>query len=152
MHARRKLHNIMWVFGLSEEGRCNDSISLIFEYQYISLNYHFSHFFFQKFVNMRELNLDNCSCLRHILDVSGLSNLEKFSFKNCRNLTKVHKSIGFLNKLEILNTEGCCKLKSFPPLELPSLRKLELSFCTHLKNFPEILGQMKNINILFSLN
>ncbi|PNX75125.1 disease resistance protein (TIR-NBS-LRR class), partial [Trifolium pratense] len=43
------------------------------------------------------------------------------------------------------NTQRCSKLKSFPPMKLTSLEQLELSFCESLELFPEILGQMKNI-------
>jgi Leucine-rich repeat (LRR) protein len=45
-----------------------------------------------------------------------------------------------------LNAEGCEKLSSFPPLKLDSLQELELSYCTSLNKFPEILGKMKNLN------
>ncbi|GAU28124.1 hypothetical protein TSUD_295610 [Trifolium subterraneum] len=43
------------------------------------------------------------------------------------------------------NTQRCSKLKSFPPMKLNSLERLELSFCESLELFPEILGQMKSI-------
>ncbi|XP_039682591.1 TMV resistance protein N [Medicago truncatula] len=99
----------------------------------------------KRFVNMRELNLDNCQFLTRIHDVSNLSNLEIFSFQQCKNLIEIHKSVGFLNKLEVLNAEGCSKLMSFPPLKLTSLDELRLSDCKNLNNFPEILGEMNNI-------
>jgi Leucine-rich repeat (LRR) protein len=97
------------------------------------------------FMNLRELNLNNCLHLRHILNVSGLQNLEKFSFQNCKSLITIHDSIGLLSKLKILDAKGCSKLKSFPPMKLISLEQLELSFCESLKWFPEILGPMKNM-------
>jgi len=100
---------------------------------------------FQKFVNMRELNLDNCKYLTHIFDVSCLPNLEKNSFRHCENLTTIDSSVGFLNKLKIIRADGCLKLMSFPPIELTSLQRLELSFCDSLECFPEILGEMENI-------
>ncbi|KAK7314808.1 hypothetical protein VNO77_33336 [Canavalia gladiata] len=101
-----------------------------------------------KFVNIRVLNLDSCQCLTQINDLSGLPNLEDFSFYGCYNLVTVHDSVGFLNKLKILRAEGCTKLKSFPPLKLASLEKLELSYCSNLESFPEILGKMENITEL----
>jgi Leucine-rich repeat (LRR) protein len=94
---------------------------------------------------MRELNLDKCQYLTWIHDVSNLPNLKIFSFQGCKNLIEIHKSVGFLNKLEILNAEGCSKLMSFPPLKSASLQELRLSYCESLKTFPEILGEMKNI-------
>lgn len=97
---------------------------------------------------MKELNLDYCGSLKWILDVSGLQNLEIFSIKKCINLIKIHHSVGFLNKLKILVAEGCCKLRSFPPMKLTSLYQLDLSCCSSLKSFPEILGEMENISTL----
>jgi Leucine-rich repeat (LRR) protein len=103
------------------------------------------YFFLQKFVNMRELNLDYCQYLTEILDVSCLPNVETLSFTNCKNLITIHDSVGFLNKLKTLNAMGCSKLKSFPPIKLTSLQQLQLSFCESLESFPEILCEMENI-------
>ncbi|KAL2321181.1 hypothetical protein Fmac_030150 [Flemingia macrophylla] len=103
----------------------------------------------KKFTNMTVLNFEECQGLTQIHDVSGLPNLEKISFKNSDNLTTIHDSIGFLSKLKFLNAFGCKKLRSFPPLKLTtSLEKLELSYCSSLESFPEILGKMENITKL----
>jgi len=99
----------------------------------------------QRFGNVRELNLDDCQYLTRIHDVSNLPNLEIFSFKSCKNLIEIHESVGFLNKLQILNASSCSKLRSFPAMKSASLRILELAYCRSLKTFPEILGEMKNI-------
>ncbi|RHN60436.1 putative TIR domain, winged helix-turn-helix DNA-binding domain-containing protein [Medicago truncatula] len=98
----------------------------------------------KRFEDMKVLTLDECQYLTHIPNVSGLPNLEKFSFRLCDNLIAIHDSIGNLNKLEILNASGCIKLESFPPLWLPSLKELDLSFCERLKSFPELLCKMTN--------
>ncbi|KAK2421743.1 disease resistance protein RUN1 [Trifolium repens] len=102
----------------------------------------------KKLENIVLLTLDRCNDLINILDVSGLQNLRKFSFRECVNLIKIHKSIGHLNKLEFLYASDCIKLESFPPLQLTSLKELDLSFCTSLKNLPKF----KNLNQLSSLN
>ena len=102
----------------------------------------------QKFQNMKVLTFDHCQYLTHIPNVSGLPNLENLSFEKCCNLITIDSSIGYLNKLEILNAKECTKLKSFPPLQLASLRELELSFCKSLKSFPELLCEMKNIKVI----
>jgi len=99
----------------------------------------------QKLDHMKILTLDKSQYLIHIPDVSGLRNLERFSFERCCNLVTVDNSIGKLNKLESLSARGCSKLKNFPPLQLPSLKELELSCCSSLKSFPELLCQMTNI-------
>ncbi|KAG4926825.1 hypothetical protein JHK85_053311 [Glycine max] len=57
-------------------------------------------------------------------------------------------SLGFLEKLRILDAEGCSRLKNFPPIKLTSLEQLKLGFCHSLENFPEILGKMENITEL----
>jgi Leucine-rich repeat (LRR) protein len=94
------------------------------------------------------LKLDCCKYLINIPDVSGLQNLKEFSFRECDNLVTIHKSVGHLNKLEILDAYGCKKLESFPPLRLSCLKQLELSMCTSLKNFPKLLCKMKNIKTI----
>eukprot|EP00256_Glycine_max_P056567 XP_014624126.1 protein SUPPRESSOR OF npr1-1, CONSTITUTIVE 1 isoform X2 [Glycine max] len=114
------------------------------------LIYLFFYFLFtlQKFVNLTSLNLSMCDSLTEIPDVSCLSKLEKLSFARCRNLFTIHHSVGLLEKLKILDAEGCRELKSFPPLKLTSLERFELSYCVSLESFPEILGKMENITEL----
>ncbi|KAK2421697.1 TMV resistance protein N [Trifolium repens] len=102
------------------------------------------------FLCMKVLRLDRSKRLTEISDVSGLPNLEEFSFERCKNLLTIHESVGFLNKLKILNAEGCSKLRSFPPIKLTSLQQLRLSFCYRPNNFPEILGKMENIGSISS--
>ncbi|KEH37535.1 putative TIR domain, winged helix-turn-helix DNA-binding domain-containing protein [Medicago truncatula] len=99
----------------------------------------------KKFENMKVLTFNRCQYLMKIPDVSGLQSLKEFSFEECNNLITIHDSIGYLNKLEILNAQGCSKLESFPPLQLASLKKLELSRCRNLKSFPELLCKMTKI-------
>ncbi|BAU02587.1 hypothetical protein VIGAN_11214000 [Vigna angularis var. angularis] len=116
------------------------------------LHSHFTSFGFlgssKKFENLTVLNFDWCIFLTQTPDMSDLGNLEEVSFKGCESLVEVHDSVGFMNKLKILNAEGCIKLMSFPPLNLPTLERLELSFCFSLEKFPEILGKMGNIRVL----
>ncbi|KEH26858.1 disease resistance protein (TIR-NBS-LRR class) [Medicago truncatula] len=104
------------------------------------------------FQNMKVLTLDKCEYLTHIPDVSGLQNLEKFSFAYCRKLITIHNSIGHLNKLERLNAFDCSKLESFPPLGLASLNELNLSHCGSLKSFPKLLCKMTNIKKIWLQN
>jgi hypothetical protein len=105
-------------------------------------------FSFQKFVNMTLLNFDECEFITHIPDVSGAPNLEELSLVHCENLVEIHDSVGFLDKLKILNVPGCCKLRTVPPIHLTSLEHLNLSQCSSLVSFPEILGNMRNITSL----
>ncbi|XP_061366470.1 disease resistance protein RUN1-like [Gastrolobium bilobum] len=102
----------------------------------------------KEFVNTRVLNFNGCQCITEIPDVSGVPNLEELSFGYCENLIKIHESVGFLNKLKILNAIGCKKFRNFPPIKLTSLEGLNLSHCPSLENFPEILGKMEKIKYL----
>ncbi|XLT24057.1 hypothetical protein HN873_055349, partial [Arachis hypogaea] len=107
--------------------------------------------FFQKqkkFMNLRVLNFSNCQHLEQIPDLSVAPHLEELSFCWCKNLTEVHKSVGLLNKLRMLDAKGCCKLRSFPDLMLPALQQLRVSSCSSLESFPEILGKMESLTKL----
>ena len=98
----------------------------------------------QKLGHLTVLNFDKCKFLTKIPDVSDLPNLRELSFRWCESLVAVDDSIGFLNKLKKLSADGCRKLTRFPPLNLTSLETLELSQCSSLEYFPEILGEMEN--------
>jgi len=97
---------------------------------------------------MTFLNFDECKIITHMPDVSGAPNLERLSLDCCENLVEIHDSVGFLDKLEILNLGSCAKLRNLPPIHLTSLQHLNLSHCSSLVSFPEILGNMKNITSL----
>ncbi|BAU02589.1 hypothetical protein VIGAN_11214200 [Vigna angularis var. angularis] len=113
---------------------------------------HFTSFGFlglsKKFENLTVLKFDGCKFLTQTPDMSVVGNLEEVSFNWCESLVAVHDSIGFMNKLKILHAQHCIKLMSFPPLNLPTLKSLELSFCSNLEKFPEILGKMGKIRVL----
>ncbi|KAK7291279.1 hypothetical protein RIF29_06288 [Crotalaria pallida] len=102
----------------------------------------------KKFLNMRVLEFNYSNYITQIPDLSGVPNLEELTFGGCGNLIKIDESVGFLDKLRILNAGGCCKLRYFPPLKLTSLEKLNLYNCRSLEKFPEILGKMENITKL----
>jgi len=97
---------------------------------------------------MKILNFNDSDFLTEIPDASSLLNLEFLSFERCKNLTTIHESVGFLEKLKVLSAQVCRKLRRFPPMKLISLDELNLSFCTNLESFPEILGKMENMKNL----
>jgi len=102
----------------------------------------------QRFICLKVLNFSNCELVTRIPDVSGLPNLEKLSFRDCEKLSKIHESVGFLDKLRYLDAFHCKNLKTFPPIILTSLKQLNLSHCSTLESFPEILGKMENLTEL----
>ncbi|RVW45319.1 Disease resistance-like protein DSC1 [Vitis vinifera] len=67
----------------------------------------------------------------------------------CTSLSKVHPSIGALNKVVFLKLAGCKNLKSFlRSICMESLEILTLSRCSKLKKFPEVQGCMKHLSEL----
>lgn len=105
-------------------------------------------YFLQPFTNLRILNFSNSESITQIPDVSRVQNLETLSFRHCENLTKIHESVGRLGNLKILDASGCKNLKTFPPIILTSLEQFNLSHCSILESFPEILGKMEKITEL----
>ncbi|XLT60619.1 hypothetical protein HN873_053223 [Arachis hypogaea] len=99
----------------------------------------------ERFMNLRDLDFNNCKFIKQIPDVSVAPNLEKLSFRLCVNVTEVHPSVGLLGKLRKLDACHCSALRSFPALLLPSLEYLDFSWCSNLENFPDIKGKMENL-------
>ncbi|XP_052117971.1 disease resistance protein RPV1-like [Arachis duranensis] len=103
---------------------------------------------FKNLASLNVLNFDNSEYLKEIPDVSGLLTLQKLSFSGCKNLIRVHNSVGILNNLKVLKAEDCQSLRTFPSINLPSLEILMLSGCNRLEKFPEILGKMEKVEML----
>ncbi|GKA91399.1 NB-ARC domains-containing protein, partial [Tanacetum coccineum] len=78
-----------------------------------------------------------------------IANLEELILEGCKNLVKVHPSIGMLKKLRVLNMRDCTCLKSFPSnVEMDFLQILILSGCLKLGKLPEDLGKIKSLTEL----
>lgn len=92
------------------------------------------------------MELNKCHSLLEIPDVSTIPNLEKLIVDQCMGLLQVHESVGFLEKLIVLNFTDCSNLRSLPKrLRLTSLETLWLSGCTSLEKLPDILENMENV-------
>ncbi|CAN6569905.1 unnamed protein product [Malus baccata var. baccata] len=81
-------------------------------------------------LRLKILNLSHSHGLRTTPDFSGLPNLERLILKHCINLVEVDESIGDLEKLVVLNLEGCKNLMKLPKLR--SIQDLILSGCSKL--------------------
>ncbi|GJZ34432.1 NB-ARC domains-containing protein [Tanacetum coccineum] len=82
-------------------------------------------------------------------DFTDIANLEELILEGCKNLVKVHPSIGMLKKLLVLNMRDCTCLKSFPyKLEMDSLQILILTGCLKMEKLPEDLGRIKSLKEL----
>jgi hypothetical protein len=90
-----------------------------------------------------------CKFLTEIPYISRIPNLEKLCVFKCKNLVKVHDSVGFLDKLRVLSFLGCFNLINFPrSLKFRSLIYLDLRYCPRLQNFPKIQCEMKYLHLL----
>ncbi|XP_028770003.1 TMV resistance protein N-like [Neltuma alba] len=98
-----------------------------------------------KFQSLSLMNFRGCKYLRQVSDLSAVPDLRELCLEGCKKLTEIHVSIGFLGKLKRLSVKHCKKLKAFPSIKLTSLEFLDLSGCSSLTRFPEILGTMGNI-------
>ncbi|XP_057445942.1 disease resistance protein Roq1-like [Lotus japonicus] len=92
------------------------------------------------------LYFEKCKFLTELPSLSGATFLKKLSLDNCTKLVKVHDSVGFLKNLHCLSAKGCTQLENLVPcIKLASLEILDLQGCSRLKRFPEVLGKMKKI-------
>ncbi|XP_057446629.1 disease resistance protein RPP2B-like isoform X2 [Lotus japonicus] len=99
------------------------------------------------FKDLKLVSFSCCEYLTEILDFSMIPNLESLSLDNCKSLTKVHESVGSLDKLVTLNFLLCSNLKTLPSrLKLKSLRTLLLTGCSKVRKFPEIVEKMEHLH------
>ncbi|XP_050365750.1 disease resistance protein RPP2B-like [Argentina anserina] len=96
------------------------------------------------------MDLSNCRYLTMTPDLSVAPNLETLILEGCTELSKVHRSIMELRRLDLLNLKGCVSLKELPDvINLPSLQTFILSGCTNLGKFPRIVDHMDTLSELY---
>ncbi|XP_010251791.1 PREDICTED: TMV resistance protein N-like [Nelumbo nucifera] len=99
---------------------------------------------------LKVMNLYGCYNLIATPDFVWHPNLEKLILERCTELIYVHKSIGDLSMLRILNLKDCRNLMEFPT-DVSGLRKLEkliLSGCSNLKELPTDLRSLTSLTEL----
>ncbi|BFG15414.1 hypothetical protein CerSpe_016890 [Prunus speciosa] len=95
------------------------------------------------------LNFTGSQFLTQIPDLSVITNLRYLNANGCRSLVEVHPSVGYLDKLEVLDFCDCHKLTKFPnKVRLKSLIIFRLYGCINLESFPEIVDKMESLNEL----
>ncbi|KAK3430962.1 hypothetical protein EUGRSUZ_E02174 [Eucalyptus grandis] len=105
---------------------------------------------FKDFQNLKYINFSHCKSLVRMPDLSCTPNLEELDLRNCKDLVEAHKSIAYLNKLQVLNLEECSELSVFPnKLQSKNLRVLNLKNCTKFERFPDIPHELKALKELF---
>ncbi|KAL3728985.1 hypothetical protein ACJRO7_033560 [Eucalyptus globulus] len=88
--------------------------------------------------NLKVLNLTGCGNLHRTPDLSAHENLEQLILQGCTKLVEVHRSIGRLKHLVLLNLKYCGKLQTLPDEmeEMEDLRELLLDG-TSITKIPE---------------
>ncbi|XP_044512061.1 disease resistance-like protein DSC1 [Mangifera indica] len=97
---------------------------------------------------LKSIDLYHSQHLIGIPDVSEAPNIEIIKLEHCTNLVKVPSSIGCLNHLHILRLNGCKSLRNFPSnIHFKSLVTLNLASCIYLTDFPQISGNIRDLNL-----
>ncbi|XP_048438290.1 disease resistance protein RPV1 isoform X1 [Pyrus x bretschneideri] len=96
---------------------------------------------------LKILNLSHSHDLTQSPDFSKLPNLEKLILKDCKRLAKVHKSIGDLKSLVLVNLKDCETLKALPRsfCKLKSVKTLVLDGCSRFQSLPDNLGELASL-------
>ncbi|KAM1245539.1 hypothetical protein ACFX15_036092 [Malus domestica] len=101
---------------------------------------------------LKILNLSHSHDLTQSPDFSKFPNLEKLILKDCNRLAKVHKSIGDLKSLVLVNLKDCETLKALPRnfYKSKSVKTLVLDGCSRFRSLSEHLGKMASLVTLFA--
>ena len=89
---------------------------------------------------LKHIDLSDSKDLIMTPNVTEAPNLEKLILKGCTSLSKIHTSLRYLEKLILLDLDGCVCLKSLPCKINSECLVIVLNGCLSLKNFPEIVG------------
>ncbi|XP_048436927.1 uncharacterized protein LOC103934681 isoform X3 [Pyrus x bretschneideri] len=92
---------------------------------------------------LKLLNLSHSHNLAQTPDFSKLPNLEELILNDCESLSEVHSSIGNLERLTLVNLEGCKMLKDLPLnfFNSKSIETLLLNGCSRFEDLAEGLGK-----------
>ncbi|XP_057997761.1 disease resistance protein RPV1 isoform X2 [Hevea brasiliensis] len=102
----------------------------------------------QNLASLEEINLSNSEHLTTFPDLSQAKNLERVNLDYCTSLVEVPSSIRFLDKLTFLSMRCCTSVVSLPSgIKLRSLKTLNLSGCTNLRECPEISENITYLNL-----
>ncbi|KAK2993776.1 hypothetical protein RJ640_018066, partial [Escallonia rubra] len=98
---------------------------------------------------LKVLNLSYSRKLMETPDFSGFRNLERLILKGCQSLLGVSETIGFLERLALLNLEDCKNLRKLPKNVslLQLLETLIISGCSNLDEFPTELTEMESLKV-----
>ncbi|CAN6818704.1 unnamed protein product [Brassica oleracea] len=100
--------------------------------------------------NLENLYPKGCASLVELpYSIGNMTNLETLDLNGCSSLVELPSSIGNLHNLKKLNLRNCSTLMALPVnINMKSLVKLDLSFCSVLKSFPEISTNISFLEII----
>ncbi|XP_022641675.1 TMV resistance protein N-like isoform X3 [Vigna radiata var. radiata] len=103
---------------------------------------------------LKVLNLSHYEHLTTTPDFTGLPSLEHLIFKYCSRLREVHRSIGSLNSLILLNLKDCTSLNYLPIeiYDLKSLRTFILSGCSKIDIMDKDIAKLESLITLIAEN
>ncbi|GFY95026.1 disease resistance protein (TIR-NBS-LRR class) family [Actinidia rufa] len=99
---------------------------------------------------LKLLDLSHSDNLANTPNFSKLPNLERLILIDCARLFEVHESIGYLERLVLLNLKDCKNMRKLPRsiAMLKSLETLDISGCSNLEEFPKQIGNLQSLTVL----
>ncbi|KAK9949762.1 hypothetical protein M0R45_005277 [Rubus argutus] len=100
--------------------------------------------------SLKRIDLSHSLNLLKTPNFSGSPYLERLLLEGCVRLYEVESSVGFLERLVLMNLKNCKNLRLLPSSVsgLKSLKSLDLSDCAKLEKLPEDLGQLTSLEVL----
>ncbi|ESR63258.1 hypothetical protein CICLE_v10013959mg, partial [Citrus x clementina] len=94
------------------------------------------------------IDLHHSNKLIRIPEPSEIPNLEKINLWNCTNFAYIPQYIQNFSNLGTLCLSGCESLRCFSSnIHFASSIKIDFSFCVNLTELPQILGNIKELNL-----
>ncbi|CAN6699565.1 unnamed protein product [Malus baccata var. baccata] len=99
---------------------------------------------------LKIINLSHSTFLQKSLDFSQVPNLEELILEDCWRLSEIHRSIGHLKRLSLVNLTRCLELSSLPWefYKSKSVETLLLNGCKKFREVHEDLGEMISLRLL----
>ncbi|KAL5776124.1 hypothetical protein ACOSP7_009050 [Xanthoceras sorbifolium] len=99
----------------------------------------------ETFQKLKNIKLSYSHKLIETPDFKRVPNLEMLDLEGCTRLRKLHESVGFLQRLTVLNLKNCKNFECFPSYICgwKCLKILNLSGCSKLDKLPQNLGEIE---------
>ncbi|KAF8033207.1 hypothetical protein BT93_D1956 [Corymbia citriodora subsp. variegata] len=100
-------------------------------------------------IKLKVLSIENCPRITRTPQFPNCRNLKRLTFIKCSNLKEIDSSIRMLKDLIKLKIDCCWSLKNLPE-EIGDLKNLEQFFCQRIlvENFPDSIWKLKSLRKL----